>query len=169
MNRKIFLIIFLLIVCLNLYPQELNFIPPIKDYSISSLFGLREDLFSGGQTDYNFHKGIDLVGIPNAEIIASERGVVTQHWVPPNGYYKGHPIYGGMIVIEHTTGVSTLYGHLKRTFVREGQIVEKGEVIGIQGNTGQSTGDHLHFEILFDPYYAFLNSNKNSAFYNVIR
>jgi murein DD-endopeptidase MepM/ murein hydrolase activator NlpD len=54
---------------------------------------------------------------------------------------------GNCVIINHKNGYKTLYGHLKSISVREGQIVEKGDKVGVMGNTGHSTGTHLHFEI----------------------
>jgi murein DD-endopeptidase MepM/ murein hydrolase activator NlpD len=82
---------------------------------------------------------------------AAAAGIVAEHWPAPNGFYKGHPIFGGLVVIDHQEGTFTLYGHLSETFVHEGQRVEKGMIIGRQGNTGISTGEHLHFEVIVDP------------------
>jgi len=84
-------------------------------------------------------------------VYAAKDGKVIVHYPPPNGHFKGHPIYGGMMLIDHGGGIYTLYGHFKRTFVGEGQRVKRGQEIGVQGNTGISTGDHVHFEILIDP------------------
>jgi murein DD-endopeptidase MepM/ murein hydrolase activator NlpD len=56
-----------------------------------------------------------------------------------------------MILLDHGGGVYTRYGHLAETWVREGAVVEQGQVLGIVGSTGISTGPHLHFEVLIDP------------------
>jgi len=55
--------------------------------------------------------------------------------------------YGNTIMIHHGSGITTLYGHLKKILVRRGQIISRGEVIGLVGSTGVSTGPHLHYEI----------------------
>ncbi|WP_211749831.1 M23 family metallopeptidase [Paenibacillus sp. Marseille-Q4541] len=104
---------------------------PVTDAIMSSSFGQRW----GRQ-----HKGIDLVG--ERAIKASDEGVVTFA-----GQQSG---YGNVIIINHGNGYETLYGHLNSINVKEGQIVEKGESIGVMGNTGRSTGTHLHFEIKKD-------------------
>lgn len=57
--------------------------------------------------------------------------------------------YGYYIVIRHNNGLETVYGHMSKQLVNEGDIVKKGDPIGLGGNTGRSTGSHLHFEILF--------------------
>jgi murein DD-endopeptidase MepM/ murein hydrolase activator NlpD len=86
------------------------------------------------------HKGIDLVG--DSSILAADNGVIEF------AGYKG--AMGNAIIIDHNNGFKTVYGHMKSVKVKEGQIVEKGEVIGIMGSTGRSTGTHLHFEVHFN-------------------
>lgn len=71
---------------------------------------------------------------------ASDEGVITFA-----GQKSG---YGNVIIINHRNGYETLYGHLNSIGVKVGQVVEKGESIGVMGNTGRSTGTHLHFEII---------------------
>lgn len=132
-----------------------GFEPPLKQYIITSPFGVREDVWGG--PDEDFHKGVDLVTTEKgAKIYASQDGVVLTHYLPPgtvrgDRVFKGHPIYGALIIIAHEHGVYTLYSHMSKTFVHEGQLVKKGDVIGIVGSSGKATGSHLHFEILFDP------------------
>lgn len=130
-----------------------DFVSPMKKYIVSSKFGFRKNPM-GGIVDFDMHKGVDLVGPKNSEVYAVKDGIVAISYPPPNGHFKGHPIYGGMLLIDHGDGVFTLYGHFKTTYVREKMIVKKGQLIGVQGNTGLSTGPHLHFEILVDPVLA---------------
>jgi murein DD-endopeptidase MepM/ murein hydrolase activator NlpD len=96
------------------------------------------------------HKGIDMIG--QSSIMAADEGVVEYA-----GYKSGG--LGNAIIINHNNGFKTVYGHMKSVKVKKGQIVEKGDVIGIMGSTGHSTGTHLHFEI-------YLNGNlKNPTSY----
>ena len=145
-------------------PQDLsvilrfpNFTSPLKTYSITSSFGEREQIVKGiGGDDGDLHKGVDLVTVKNAQVLAVADGYVYIHYPPPgakarNGVFKGHPIYGALIIIDHGNGIFTLYGHMKTTWVRTGQKIKQGDSIGIVGSTGISTGPHLHFEIIFDP------------------
>lgn len=86
------------------------------------------------------HKGIDLAAPRGSAILASHEGTV----IYTGSGFKG---YGKMIMIENSEGWATLYGHLDKIIVFEGKRVKQGEVIGALGNTGRSSGPHLHFEI----------------------
>lgn len=89
------------------------------------------------------HKGIDLAATRGTAVMSSHDGIV----IYTGKAFKG---YGKMIMIETTgenSGFATLYGHLDKIVVFEGQKVAQGEVIGALGNTGRSSGPHLHFEI----------------------
>lgn len=88
-----------------------------------------------------YHKAIDIANKGGGPILATDSGVVSQAgW--PDGYG-----YGNRVVIDHGNGFQTLYAHLSLIQVRAGQKVNRGDVIGQMGNTGRSTGTHLHFEI----------------------
>lgn len=87
-----------------------------------------------------FHKGMDIARPSNRNIIASDNGVVEKV-----SYGSG---YGNHIVVNHNNGYKTLYAHLSSVSVSVGQTVPKGAKLGIMGSTGQSTGIHLHFEVL---------------------
>lgn len=98
---------------------------------------------SGGITQgYRFyHKAIDIANRSGGPILASDAGVVTvAGWVDGYGY-------GNRVMIDHGNGYVTLYAHLSVVQVQVGQRVNRGDVIGQMGNTGRSTGTHLHFEI----------------------
>ncbi|WP_052807186.1 M23 family metallopeptidase [Risungbinella massiliensis] len=106
--------------------------------NITSPFGVRTDPINGNKKE---HRGIDISG-PNAlgaPLHASASGIITVR------YDSGG--YGNYIVIEHENGYTSLYGHLQSVTVHTGQVVRQGQVIGYVGNTGRSTGPHLHFEI----------------------
>jgi murein DD-endopeptidase MepM/ murein hydrolase activator NlpD len=115
---------------------------------ITSGFGWRVSPLTGNVV---FHNGIDIAGVWNAKVIAPADGVVMEHWLTPGWhwgtYYHGHRTLGGMIRILHDGGFMTIYGHLSRTDVHEGQIVKRGDVIGVIGDTGQANGRHLHYEL----------------------
>lgn len=85
------------------------------------------------------HKGIDIAGPSNLSILAADNGTVIY-----TGYNGG---YGNMVKINHNNGMVTLYAHLSSIDVSVGQVVGKGQKIGVMGSTGNSTGTHLHFEV----------------------
>lgn len=101
---------------------------PVSGATMTSSFGVRWG---------RMHEGVDLVG--SSDIHASDEGVVTFA-----GQQNG---YGNVIIIDHRNGYQTVYGHLSSIGVHVGQVVQQGEVIGIMGSTGLSTGLHVHFEI----------------------
>lgn len=90
------------------------------------------------------HHGLDIGGKTTNYIYASDDGKVTV--AKYSGWNRG---YGKHIIIDHGNNKKTLYGHLSKNFVKVGQKVSKGEVIGMMGTTGRSTGVHLHFEVRF--------------------
>ena len=107
---------------------------------ITSGYGWRTDPFTGEQ---KFHGGIDIGVAAGTPIIAADAGVVTV----ANGVDSWGGGYGFYVMIDHGRGDETLYAHCSSICVRYGQTVQKGEVIAYVGSTGNSTGNHLHFEI----------------------
>ncbi|SHH40357.1 Murein DD-endopeptidase MepM and murein hydrolase activator NlpD, contain LysM domain [Caloranaerobacter azorensis DSM 13643] len=105
---------------------------------ITSGYGYRRNPFGKGR---EFHKGLDITNKPGTKIRAAGSGIVTFA-----GYYGG---YGKVIIISHGYGYQSIYGHNRKLLVKVGQHVKKGEVIAEMGNTGRSTGPHLHFEIRY--------------------
>ena len=87
------------------------------------------------------HQGVDLAGSKNSPIFTAGAGRVV---------YVGRKFsgYGKMILIDHGGGISTLYSHLNKFFVRSGQQVHSRQIIGAMGRTGRATGVHLHFEVM---------------------
>jgi len=129
--------------------EEEEMLFPIRgQYNMTSAFGVRKSPFNG---ENSIHYGTDYAAPKGAEIQAVKDGVVVTHWPAPDGYYKGHAVYGGFIEILHDDGISR-YAHMSRTFVHEGHSVEAGQVIGILGNTGMVVGKngHLHMEYVID-------------------
>jgi murein DD-endopeptidase MepM/ murein hydrolase activator NlpD len=114
-----------------------TYIKPIYGGRISSYFGYRNAPTAGATT---YHRGVDWAVATGTSVMASSGGTVTQ------AGWSGS--YGYMILITHPGGTQTRYAHLSKIFVSVGQTVSQGEVIGKTGNTGRSTGPHLHFEIL---------------------
>lgn len=113
------------------------FLSPVREGRTTSGFGTRRNPFNSRKME--FHKGID-IGVPiGTKIHASRSGRVVF-----SGYEDG---YGKLVILEHEFGYRTYYGHLSRGLVKEGDLVGPGQVIALSGNTGRSTGPHLHFEI----------------------
>jgi len=108
---------------------------PVKG-RLTSRMGFRKDPFTGRIA---YHPGIDIANRTGTPIYASQFGRIIY-----TGYRGG---YGRTVMIAHPKGYVTLYGHLSRILVRRGQVVKQGQVIAKMGNTGRSTGPHLHFEI----------------------
>jgi len=103
----------------------------------SSGFGTRIDPFN--KHGFEFHSGIDIACPVNTRVRAARKGSVV---------FCGHRGgYGKLIVIRHEHGYKTYYGHLNRSLVKKGQAVGSGDIIALSGNTGRTTGPHLHFEI----------------------
>lgn len=112
-----------------------KFMWPVRG-RITSGFGYRRHPLWGGS---NFHTGIDIANSYGTSIRAADSGEVIF-----SGWWDG---YGKAVVIDHGRTFSTVYGHLSRIYVRSGQVVNKGQVVGLLGSSGYSTGPHLHFEI----------------------
>jgi hypothetical protein len=108
-----------------------GFMRPLHGGLLTSRFGLRHG---------RMHQGVDLAARVGTPILASASGVVTY-----SGWQAG---YGRLIVLQHTNGVRTKYAHCHNLFVRKGQHIQKGQTIAAVGNTGHSTGAHLHYEVL---------------------
>ena len=113
-------------------------IPPVHGGFYSSNFGWRIDPFTGTNA---MHEGVDFVADAGTIIYASAGGVVA--------YARMHPQYGNMVEIDHGNGIVTRYGHASKLLVKVGQVVRRGEKIAEVGNTGRSTGNHLHFEVRY--------------------
>lgn len=110
---------------------------PIATGFISSPFGPRVDPFTGRM---GFHTGVDIAGSAGEDVHAVAAGVVT--WAGPMSGY------GNLVQINHGDGYATRYAHNERVLVTVGQTVKRGDVISLLGTTGESTGPHVHFEVL---------------------
>lgn len=124
--------------------------------TITSRFGGRLDPINGEPA---FHSGVDIKNDSGTKIMAPADGVVVA-----NGYDNGH---GNFITIDHGNKFQTRYFHLQQDFVKSGDTVARGQVIGLVGNSGRSTGPHLHYEIryrdkLIDPV-KFIQVNTRTA------
>lgn len=122
--------------------KELKFIGSYFGYRIHPIYKVKK-----------FHEGLDFVASIGAKVYATGDGVVTQA-----GRNVGDG-YGNKIIINHGFGYQTVYAHLSSFKVKEGQKVKRGDLIGLVGNTGLSSGPHLHYEVLRN------NQNVNPVYY----
>ena len=106
---------------------------PLNHYTISSPYGNRGS---------EFHRGLDMATGQGEPIHASKKGRVTKA--------EYHYSWGNVVAIEHEDGMTTLYAHQQQYIVQHGDQVEQGQIIGYVGSTGNSTGNHLHFELCKD-------------------
>lgn len=111
---------------------------PTKGW-MSSSFGYRKSPFTG---EKEFHKGIDIATRMGAPIISPADGFVSS--------IETDRGYGRMLTIKHGYGLMTRYAHLKSALVKKGQYVKRGETIALVGNSGRSTGPHLHYEVFLN-------------------
>ena len=109
---------------------------PILSGWASSRYGTRIDPFSGKKA---WHEGVDFAGREGADIVAVASGVVS--W---SGQRYG---YGKMVEVAHGDGVITRYAHNQENLVKVGDMVRRGDVVALMGNSGRSTGPHVHFEV----------------------
>ena len=114
--------------------------PLPQSYTITSLFGYREDPFTG---EVAYHGGTDIAAPGGTPILAAADGTVSV----ANGTDSWGGSYGYHVKIGHADSFETLYAHCSSICVTEGQQVKQGEVIAYVGTTGSSTGNHLHFEV----------------------
>jgi len=118
------------------FARKLPFANPAPGRQITSLFGNRIDPFFGKLA---MHAGVDFREKPGTEVVATGAGVIT--FAGPMGGY------GIMVEIDHGNGITTRYGHLSKILVKEGDVVDAGDLIALSGSTGRSTGPHLHYEV----------------------
>jgi len=122
--------------------EVLNMMPnqnPIPGSRISSSYGVRQHPVTGR---LDMHPGIDFVPIDDHNIFSPLAGKVL---------FAGHKgSYGNTVIIEHAGNIQTLFAHLEKISVKPGMLIKKQQLIGIAGNTGLSTGTHLHYELRVD-------------------
>ncbi|NML05520.1 M23 family metallopeptidase [Sphingomonas sp. G-3-2-10] len=112
---------------------------PVENLQFTSSFGVRSDPFRGTAA---MHAGVDIPGAIGTPIYATADGVVGR-----SGRYGG---YGNLIEVNHGRGIQTRYGHLSKILVPANTRVKRGQLIGLMGSTGRSTGSHLHYEVRVD-------------------
>ena len=121
---------------INTVIERLPLTSPLAQYKITDRYRMRAGSFLKSK---KMHSGIDLAASKSSDVFTSAAGIVTYA-----GRMNG---YGNIVIIDHGKNISTCYAHLQKIAVRKGNYILLGEKIGIQGNTGNSSGDHLHYEI----------------------
>ncbi|MFI2379371.1 M23 family metallopeptidase [Streptomyces sp. NPDC018964] len=121
-----------------------SWVSPVKSYQLSASFAQ-----NGGMWAHK-HSGQDYAVPTGTTVMAAHGGTVVK--AGPNGAGDG-PAYGNAIVVKHGNGTYSQYAHLSQVNVKIGQIVKTGQKIALSGNTGNSSGPHLHFEIRTTPNY----------------
>lgn len=124
---------------------------------LSSSVGFRIDPFTG---ERDYHQGLDISAEKGSPVYATADGTVAQ------ASYQG--AYGNLVVIDHGFGLETRYGHLSAFKVKPGDIVKRGDVVGLVGATGRATSPHLHYEVrvngrLLNPLQLLLGQRRSSA------
>jgi murein DD-endopeptidase MepM/ murein hydrolase activator NlpD len=104
--------------------------------SMTSGFGGRTDPFNGKRAN---HAGVDIAAPTGTPVYATGNGYI--------GRSRWAGGYGNLVEINHGNGYQTRFGHLSQRYVAEGQYVQRGQLVGLIGSTGRSTGPHLHYEV----------------------
>jgi len=109
---------------------------PVANVSLTSNFGVRSDPFRGTAA---MHAGVDIPGPVGTPVYATADGIV--------GRSERAGGYGNLVELNHGKGIQTRYGHLSKLLVEANTKVHRGQLIGLMGSTGRSTGSHLHYEV----------------------
>jgi len=126
---------------LEYYREVMQYVPigkPVWSLWVSSSYGARTDPLKGSKA---YHRGVDFSGRIGNKIRVTAKGKVAKA--------EYNRTYGNLIEVDHGNGFMTKYAHLNKMYVKKGDYVEIGDVIGELGNTGRSTGPHLHYEVLY--------------------
>jgi len=116
------------------YKREIHFYHPLKNIIVTSPYGWRKHPVTG---KWRFHKGVDLRAYYEPVYVVADGVVKYAGWGDIEGYY----------VVIHHGNAESVYCHLSKLHVQTNELVKGGQVLGISGNTGRSTGPHLHFQI----------------------
>lgn len=136
---------FMLLVSVSLLAETMLW--PIAGQEVpSSGYGLRRDPMGGSGSQ--FHFGVDIPVPTGTKVLCAGTGIVLV-------CAKGDSVFGNYMIIHLDNGYDVLYAHMSETWIRRGEGVKRGQVLGLSGNTGASTGAHLHFQVLIDPYLLF--------------
>ena len=108
---------------------------PVKGW-VTSNFGMRNSPFTGKR---KMHEGLDVAARTGTPVFATADGIVSRAETAPG--------YGKLVIIDHGYGYKTYFGHNSKIYVKVGQRVKRGDKLSAVGNTGSSTGSHLHYEV----------------------
>jgi murein DD-endopeptidase MepM/ murein hydrolase activator NlpD len=141
---------------LNKAVRRIPLAAPLDEYRVSSRYGIRKDPVNGKRAK---HDGLDLKAPRRTMVFSPASGTVAF------AGWKGH--YGRVVEIDHGSGIRTLYAHLHKILVEKGEVVEVSDRIGLVGNSGRTTGSHLHYEVQVngrptDPI-KFINAGKRAV------
>ena len=128
---------------LEYYREVVQYVPlgkPVWSYWMSSKFGYRSDPFNKKKAG---HKGVDLASRTGNKILVKAKGRVVKVEYSKRGY-------GNNLTIDHGNGFKTRYAHMNKIYVKKGDYLNIDDVVGEVGNTGRSTGPHLHYEIIYN-------------------
>ncbi|MBQ7285031.1 MAG: peptidoglycan DD-metalloendopeptidase family protein [Alphaproteobacteria bacterium] len=128
---------------LEYYREVVQYVPlgkPVWSYWMSSKFGYRSDPFNKKKAG---HKGVDLASRTGNKILVKAKGRVVKVEYSKRGY-------GNNLTIDHGNGFKTRYAHMNKIYVKKGDYLNVDDVVGEVGNTGRSTGPHLHYEIIYN-------------------
>ena len=124
------------------YREVVKYVPlgkPVWSYWVTSKFGYRKDPFNKKNAG---HKGVDLASRTGNKIQIKAKGRVVKVEHSNRGY-------GNSVIIDHGNGFQTRYAHMNKIYVKKGDYLKIDATIGEVGNTGRSTGPHLHYEVLY--------------------
>jgi len=124
--------------------KQASWVSPVKSYKLSASFAQNGGMWASK------HSGQDYAVPTGTPVVATHGGTVVK--AGPNGAGDG-PAYGNAVVIKHGNKTYSQYAHLSKVNVKIGQVVKTGQKIALSGNTGNSSGPHLHFEIRTTPNY----------------
>jgi murein DD-endopeptidase MepM/ murein hydrolase activator NlpD len=113
---------------------------PLSSIRVSSLYGMRANPFDRRRSE--FHPGVDFADVIGTPIHATGAGLVSMS--------ETRGAYGLMVEVRHALGFRTRYGHMSRSAVAPGDVVDRDSILGYVGSTGRSTGPHVYYEIIVD-------------------
>jgi murein DD-endopeptidase MepM/ murein hydrolase activator NlpD len=140
------LILSIAVAQVKLHSQELVWPVPVSADLVTSRFGTRDSPMGGGITE--FHFGTDIKCPIGTQVHCAGNGIIVMAG-------RGNEVFGNYIVVELYNGYTVLYGHLSDIWYATGARVSQGQVIGLSGNTGISTGPHIHVQLLVNPELVF--------------